>query len=155
MSQEQIIARRPLSTCEWILFSLVLGIAIVLAIWMVIGQARRMRPADSLPRAAGLATGSDVKAVVRIDSITGNQFVAALLRRQTDSVYCLLPRGPDSEISVAFGPKTSIVMGKTHDIAKDAVVQVAGKVDEKHIVQAAQIVILTGYVRVPEKLCQQ
>jgi hypothetical protein len=155
MNQPQVqVSRRPLSRPQWILFAFLVGIAAALAIRTVLASAERMHPAASPPGAAAIAASRDLKAVVRIDSVTGSAFTGTMLRRQSDTDYCLLPKGPDSEISVTFGPNSSIVMGQARDLTKRAVVQVAGLVDAAHVVEAKQIVILTGYIRVAEKPCQ-
>jgi len=51
-------------------------------------------------------------------------------------------------VTVRWNAQTKIVMGKETDIHAGAIVHVTGTVRNDHAIQAEQVVILTGYVKV-------
>ena len=121
-----------------------------------LGSPRRSgaRPADEHCRHNGLGvrvhfTGFFSEAVVRLESVKGNELKGTLLERQSDTVY-LLPSERTPVIAVLTSD-TSVVMGKPQEIAVGVVVQLGGTIDANHVLQTNQVVILTGYVRVSQK----
>jgi hypothetical protein len=97
-----------------------------------------------------IAPGSSAKAVVRLDSVKGEELKGTLLEKQSDTVYRVPFRRTVAVIAV-LTPDASVLMGKPQDIAVGAVVQLAGTIDASHILQTNQVVILTGYVRLSQK----
>jgi hypothetical protein len=138
-------------TLKWMIFLVVLACLAAWAIRGVLVRARRMSTADT----SGLffesiAPGSSAKAVVRLDSVKGEELKGTLLEKQSDTVY-RVPFKRTAAVIAVLTPDASVVMGKPQDIAVGAVVQLAGTIDASHIFQTNQVVILTGYVRLSQK----
>jgi hypothetical protein len=113
--------------------------------------SQRMSTADTSDSLfESIAPGSSAKAVVRLDSVKGEELKGTLLEKQSDTVYRVPFRRTVAVIAV-LTPDASVVMGKPQDIAVGAVVQLAGTIDASHILQTNQVVILTGYVRLSQK----
>jgi hypothetical protein len=98
---------------------------------------------------ARTAPGSPAKAVIRLDQVAGDYLKGTLLEQQSDTAY-RVPIGIGPAVVAILTPETSIVMGRPQDIAAGSVVQLAGTLDEDHILRAKQVVILTGYVHLSE-----
>jgi hypothetical protein len=86
----------------------------------------------------------ETRIVIEVDSAEQGRIHGKMLDRQDDTHY----RRTAKPVVVNWGGETKIVMGKIEDIRSGAIVHVAGKVAADRSVQAAQIVILTGYVQV-------
>lgn len=141
------VKRAPVETIfRWAIFFVLLAVATGWAVKSVLARSSRMKAADSSVQAfSAAAPGSTVKAVVKIDAVTGQSLKATLLEKVSDSVYCK-PRSGESGITAVLSSEFSVVMGKAQDIAPGAIVQLAGAVDGHHVVNVTQVVILTGYV---------
>ena len=139
------------ASLKWMVFLLVLVSVSVWAVRGILVRAQRMITAGtSASTFASISPGSLAKAVVRLESVQGEQLKGTLLIKQSDTAYHLPPERTPNVIAV-LTPDTSVVMGKPQDIAAGAVVQLAGKIDADHVLQATQVVILTGYVSVSQK----
>ena len=139
------------TSLKWVIFLAALA---AVAVWAVRGvwvRAQQMSTADTTASAfASIAPGSSAKAVVRLDSVKGNELKGTLLERQSDTVYHL-PSATTRPVIAVLTPDTSVVMGRPQDIAVGAVVQLAGTIGANHVLQPTQVVILTGYVRVSQE----
>ncbi len=148
MDSQQIRVNQ--TSLKWIIFLAVLASVAVWAVHGVLVRAQQMSTADTTASAfASISVGSSAKAVVRLESVNGNEVKGTLLGRQSDTVY-LLPSAMTPPVIAVLTPDTSVVMGKPQDIAVGAVVQLAGTIGANHVLQTSQVVILTGYVRVSQ-----
>jgi hypothetical protein len=146
-SQQFRINETPL---KWIIFLAVLAAVAVWAVRGVLVRAQQMSTADTTDSAfASISPGSSAKAVVRLESVKGNELKGTLLERQSDTVY-LLPSERTPPVIAVLTSDTSVVMGKPQEIAAGVVVQLGGTIDANHVLQTNQVVILTGYVRVSQ-----
>jgi hypothetical protein len=135
---------------RWVLFLLLLAVAMGWAAKSLLARSSRMKMADISAQAfSTLAPGDKMMAVARIDTVTEQNLKATLLERVNDSVY-RKSRARGSSITAVLTPETSVAMGKSEDIVPGAIVQLAGTVDGDHVLHASQVVILTGYVRLAE-----
>jgi hypothetical protein len=135
---------------RWAVFLLLLAAAMSWAAKGVLLRAGRMKAADTSALAfAAIAPGSATKAVVRLDRVAGDKLDGTLLERQSETVYAR-PRHSGLAVSAILSAETPVVMGKPQDIVPGAIVQLAGTLDDKHVLHAKQVVILTGYVRLAE-----
>lgn len=138
------------SIVKWSLFLLLLAVVMVWAVRGVVLRVDRMKAADTQASALFAETaGTQTKAVVLLDGVTGRDLKGRLLKRETDTIYHQ-PRTNDSAITAFLTPETSVVMGKAEDIVPGAIVQLTGILDAHHALQTKQIVILTGYVHLSE-----
>jgi hypothetical protein len=139
------------TSLKWIIFLAVLAAVAVWAVHGVLVRAQQMSTAETTVSAfPSISPRSSAKAVVRLESVKGNELKGTLLERQSDTVY-LLPSERTSLVIAVLTSDTSVVMGKPRDIAVGAVVQLGGTIDANHVLQTNQVVILTGYVRVSQK----
>jgi hypothetical protein len=139
------------TSLKWIIFLALLAAVGVWAIRGVLVRVQQMTTADTTASTlASNSPGSSAKAVVRLESVSGEELKGTLLEKQGDTVY-LLPSESTPTVIAVLTPDTSVVMGKPKDIAVGAVVQLAGVLDADHVLQTNQVVILTGYVRVSQK----
>jgi hypothetical protein len=136
------------TSLKWIIFLAVLAAVAVWAVRNVLVHAQQMSTADTTASTfASISPGSSARAVVRLESVKGNELKGTLLVRQNDTVY-LLPSDRTTPVIAVLTSDASVVMGKPQDIAVGAVVQLGGTIDAHHVLQTNQVVILTGYVRV-------
>jgi hypothetical protein len=139
------------TSLKWIIFLAVLSAVAAWAVRGILVRAQQMSTADTTASAfASISSGSSAKAVVRLESVKGNELKGTLLERQSDTVY-LLSSDRTPPVIAVLNSDTSVVMGKPQDIAVCAVVQLGGTIDANHILQTNQVVILTAYVRVSQK----
>jgi hypothetical protein len=139
------------TSLKWIIFLAVLAAVAVWAVRGVLVRAQQMSTAETTVSAfPSISPGSSAKAVVRLESVKGNELKGTLLERQSDTVH-LLPYERTPLVIAVLTSDTSVVMGKPRDIAVGAVVQLGGTIDANHVLQTNQVVILTGYVRVSQK----
>jgi hypothetical protein len=89
-------------------------------------------------------THDEAKVVVEIVDASLRKFSGRLLEQKDESHYV---RTGES-VEASWDKDTKMVMGKGEDVRAGAIVHITGKVTEDHSVAAAQIVILTGYVKV-------
>lgn len=138
---------KPLA--PWIVFILALCITIGWAARSIAVGAQQMKAADTrASEFAAFKPGDHAKAVVQIEKVEGNEIAGILLERKSDTEY----RKPEIEsclrIRALLSEGTSVVMGKPSDITPKATVQIDGIVNDKHVLLASQVAILTGYVTV-------
>jgi hypothetical protein len=135
------------ATLRGVLFFIVLAVVAGWAAWSVVVLGRQMRPADT-PAVAfrALPSGQSAKAVVFLSRVDHGKLSGTLLQPESDTVY----RRPAeaTQVDAEMTPDTAVVMGVPQDIAPGAVVQLAGTLDGRHVLQTRQIVILTRDVRV-------
>jgi hypothetical protein len=138
------------TSLKWIIFLAVLSAVAAWAVRGILVRPQQMSTADTTASAfASISSGSSAKAVVRLESVKGNELKGTLLKRQSDTVY-LLPSERTPPVIAVLTSDTSVVMGKPQDIAVGAVIQLGGTIDANHVLQTNQVVILTGYVRVSQ-----
>jgi hypothetical protein len=109
-------------------------------------RAGAMRPATTTAAAVFSAQpGAHIKLVARVDhSVSLNTYAAQLLESRAEGSYRVTPE----RLRIALSADTSVVMGSAADLQPGAVVQASGALDGARTLQARQIVILTGYVRI-------
>lgn len=139
----------PRKTGRWVL---VLAVATAFTIATAISVGRRtMRMTSAMAAAADqnafakLAPGSKTQAVVELTS--SNQKGDAqgkLLDREREDLY----RRTATQVAIHYNDSTPVIMGKREDIHANAIVHVKGTVSDDHSIEAEQIVVLTGYVKV-------
>lgn len=131
---------------RWTLFLLLLVVSAGWALRSVLARSQQMKPAETTASAwAAMAPGTETKAVVSIDEVSGTTLHATILERESDTVY-LKPSTPGPKVTAILSTETSVAMGKAEDIVPGAIVQVAGTLDDCHVLRTTQVVILTGYV---------
>jgi hypothetical protein len=100
--------------------------------------------AAQAPELNSAARGATVKLVIEIASVSSTDLRGRILSKKTDEVYVRT----DTQASVHWSDQSKLVMGKSADVHSGAVVHVTGKVRQDRTIDADQIVILTGYVKV-------
>ena len=86
-----------------------------------------------------------VKIVVEIsDTDARGGMHGTLLEKRTEQLYLRTK----TSVTVRSTPETKLVMGKREDVREGAVVHVTGRLTGDGRIDAQQIVILTGYVKV-------
>lgn len=131
--------------------SLLLGLLIVgvlAALFIPFFLARTMM-GNSVPttstQLAGAVPGLLVKVVCRVSSVSADNIITtALLTHNDDGSYS----SAQKTLRVRWNPGQPVVMGSSQDVRQGAVLQVSGRVGNDGIIQAEQIVILTGAVTV-------
>jgi hypothetical protein len=117
-----------------------------LVVWKSGSMAKRMSAAASNARNfSQSAVGSQAKFVLEIQEASADgRITGKLLEKKTEEVYARTA----TLVTVQSDAQTKMVMGKTADVNAGAVVHVTAMVQKDHNLQAEQIVILTGYVKV-------
>lgn len=139
------------TSLKWTIFLALLAAVTVLAVRGVLVRAQQMSTADTTASEfASISPRSSAKAVVRIESVKGNELKGTLLERQSDTVY-LLPSERTPPVIAVLTSDTSVAMGEPQDITEGAVVQLGGTIGVNHALQTSEVVILSGYVRVSQK----
>jgi len=136
---------------RWTLFLLLLVVTAGWAFRTVLARAQQMKTAETQASAwAAMAPGTVTKAVVRIDEVRGTTLRATTLERRSDTVY-LRSSALSSCVTAILSPETSLAMGEAEDIVPGAIVQLAGTLDDRHVLRTAQVVILTGYIHLEKE----
>jgi hypothetical protein len=130
-------------------FAFVVSVVLLFAIvgWRSGSTAKRMATvaASNEQDLSRSAVASEVKLVLEIGEmgaegkITGN-----LLQKKTEEIYTRTT----TPVTVQSNARTKLVMGKAADVHAGAVVHVSGTVQKDYTIEAEQVVILTGYVKV-------
>jgi hypothetical protein len=131
----------------WVVLLTALALLAGLAMWRTADRAMKMKSATSAgpDQFAALKPGETTKVVLEVTySTSPTNLQGKLLEKKTETVY----RRTAELVEVAFDAKTPVVMGKTADLRPGAVIHVSGTVNASHVLEATQIVILTGYVQV-------
>jgi hypothetical protein len=122
---------------------IVIGAVVTLAVRETGRAASRMQPRSTPGETLRTApAGTSVDVMLRLQSVEGAQVKGALLEKRGGAYADV-----GSEVEVRLTPNTGVVMGGPADIKRGAVVQIAGVMDDRHIVVARQVVVLTGYVK--------
>ena len=127
----------------------VLGIATVAV--ALVGESV-MRRADSMQasdtseaRFMAAKPGELVKAVVRVDALTGATALSAtLLAKKTESEFT----PTSANLHAQWNSQTKFVMGAAGDLKPGTVIEVIGPLGEGRGVTANELVILSPYVHV-------
>ena len=130
----------------WFVLIAVVILLVGVAVWDSARMSVSMSAAASDEKQfAQTAPGTAIKIVVEIaTSATEGTLKGKLLQKKTEEIYTRTA----SSVAVRWDTQTKIVMGKEADIHPGAVVHVTGTVRDDHAIQADQVVILTGYVKV-------
>ena len=134
-------------TPAWILLLTTLALLAGLAMWRTADRAMKMKssPTAGPGQFAALKPGEAAKVVLEVTySTSATNLQGTLLEKKTETVY----QRTGQSVEVAFDDKTPVVMGKAADIHPGAVIHVSGAVNASQVLEAKQIVILTGYVKV-------
>ena len=136
---------------RWTLFLLLLDVSADWAFRAVQAHAQQMKPAETPASAwAAMALGTETKAVVCVDQVSGTKVQATILERQSDTVY-RKSSAISSGVAAILSPEASVAMGRAEDIVPGAILQLAGMLDDRHVLHARQVVILTGYVHLEKE----
>lgn len=126
-------------------------VMLILLLALVVGKSGSMAKRMSTVTAsngqdfAHSATGSQVEFVVEIrEAGADGKITGELLEKKTEEIYTRTT----TPVTVQWNAQTKMVMGKAADVRSGALVHVTGTVQKDHSLQAKQIVILTGYVKV-------
>lgn len=141
----QPTARKPFAT-PWMVLTLAVLVLIAGAALYVTCRSsgmQRAAAATGMPFAS-LKPGDGAKLVLRLNVLTAGGADATNLQKQSETKY----RCTAEKIHMAFSDTTPVVMGNHEDIRPGAVVHVTGVVGKSHELEAAKIVVLTGYVQV-------
>jgi hypothetical protein len=128
----------------WVLMAVVI-MAAAWAAWKAMG---RMNSMDASAAAASqfeqFKPGDTAKIMVEVSEAGAGTLTGKILEKESETVY----KRSEKLARVSYSPDTKVVMGKTADIKPAAVLHITGAVGNDHALQAQQIVVLTGYVRV-------
>jgi|SRR5271166_1892248 len=129
----------------WVVMLAVLAALSLAFVWRGAGRMMRMQTqAASHAEFVQMKAQDDAKIVVEVTEAAEGRIHGKLLEKDDETHY----RRTANPADITWGKDAKIVMGKAEDIHAGAIVHVTGRVGADHGVQAAQIVILTGYVRV-------
>lgn len=131
----------------WFAIIAVIALLAIFAVWKSASMSKSMSAAAASDEKQVLqsAPGTKTKFVLEIGepSVEGT-IRGQLLQKKTEEIYARTT----TSVTVQFNAQTNFVMGKKSDIHAGAVVHITGTVKDVHCVQAEQIVILTGYVKI-------
>jgi hypothetical protein len=132
---------RPL----WVILLLILAASSAAFVWRGAEQALRMQTGMAgESQVAHLKPLQAAAVVVEVAQTAGNELHGHLLEKQDDTHYSREPE----EATIRWNATTRIVMGQAADVRPGAVLHVTGTVANDRGVDARQVVILTGYVKV-------
>jgi len=146
MTETKVRPNRSRARRVWFVLIAVVILLVGVAVWNSARMSVSMSAAASDEKQfAQAAPGTATKIVVEIaTSATEGTLKGKLLQKKTEEIYTRTA----SSVAVRWDTQTKIVMGKEADIHPGAVVHVTGTVRDDHAIQADQVVILTGYVKV-------
>ncbi len=135
-------SNRPL----WIFLLAALAALSLGFVWSGVGRMMRMQTqAANHAEFAQLKARDEAKIVLEVkETAPEGRLRGNLLEAKDETHYARTAK----QVDVGWGKDTKIVMGKAEDIRMGAVLHVTGKVAADYSLQASQIVILTGYVKV-------
>jgi uncharacterized protein YdeI (BOF family) len=130
----------------WFAIIAVIALLAIFAVWKSASMSKSMSAAASDEKQVlQSAPGTKTKFVLEIGEPTAEGTIRGqLLQKKTEEIYARTT----TSVTVQFNAQTNFVMGKKSDIHAGAVVHITGTVKDDHRVQAEQIVILTGYVKI-------
>jgi len=135
---------------KWTIFLVLLVALTGWAIRRVLARAQQMRTADtSASTFNNIAPGLPLNAVLRLDQVNNKELKGMLLMKDSDTLYLRPPEGAPA-ITAILTPAASVVIGKPQDIVPGAIVQIAGTIDENHVLRTNEVAILTRYVRLSQ-----
>jgi hypothetical protein len=134
------------TTRIWIVLLVALAVLSFLAMRRSMGRAIGMKAETTASSSLSqLKPGDEAKVVLELTHVTqAASLEGNVLEKQTETVY----RRTGTTIKIAFDASTPVVMGKTSDVHKGAVVHLTAKMTNDHALHAEQVVVLTGYVKV-------
>jgi uncharacterized protein YdeI (BOF family) len=130
----------------WFVLTAAVLLLVALAVWNSARMSISMSAAASDEQQfAQTAPGTNTKIVVEIaESAPEGTAKGKILQEKTKELYTRTT----SSATLRWNTQTKIVMGKEADIHPGAVVHVTGTIRNDRAIQAEQLVILTGYVKV-------
>jgi hypothetical protein len=130
----------------WLLLGAVAIGLVLLAAWRSMRMSGDMSAAASASQDLEQAKpGTISKAVVEIGEVSSDgTIVGRILKPKSEEMYSRTT----ALVRVRSDSQTKIVMGKSSDAHAGAVIYITGRVQSDHSLEAQQIVILTGYVKV-------
>jgi hypothetical protein len=129
----------------WVGLLLAGGVAAVLVPFLLVSTTMGADPAlQSASQFALASPDTRVAIALEVTSLpSGTLLTGALLQKNADGSYTRTAQ----QATVRWSGE-QLVMGSRNDIRQGAIVQVSGLVGSDSIVQASQIVVLTGFVQV-------
>jgi hypothetical protein len=130
----------------WFVLVAVVVLLFSLVAWKSGSMAKSMSAAASNDQDYSTsAVGSQTKIVLEIgEAGADGKMTGKLLEKRTEEIYLRTT----TRVTMRSNAQTKMVMGKMADVHAGAVVHVTGTVQKDRSVDAEQIVILTGYVKV-------
>jgi hypothetical protein len=131
----------------WFVLIAVMVLLAIFAVWKSASMSKSMSAAAASDEKQVLQStpGTKTKFVVEIGEPSAEGTIRGkLLEKKTEEIYARTA----TAVTVQFNAQTNIVMGKKSDIHPGAVVHITGVIKDDRSVQAEQIVILTGYVKI-------
>jgi hypothetical protein len=143
MTENQVVGR---PRRVWFALVTMVAVLMALAVWNSARKSLSMSAAASDEKQfAQAAPGTSTKIVMEIsESASDGTAKGRVLQKKTEEIYTRTA----SNVTLRWTAQTKVVMGKEADIHTGAVVHVTGTVRNDHAIQAEQVVILTGYVKV-------
>ena len=133
------------TTRIWMVLLVALALLSFFAMRRSLSKAMGMQAETTVGTASQLKPGDEMKVVLELTHVTAADSVEGnVLEKQTETVY----RRTGNTLKLSFDAATPVVMGNPTDVHEGAVVHVTAKMADDHMLRAAQIVILTGYVKV-------
>ncbi len=130
----------------WFVLVAVVILLFSLVVWRSGSLAKSMSAAASNDQDYSTsAVGNQTKIVLEIGEAGANgKMTGKLLEKKTEEIYARTT----TRVIVEWNAQTKMVMEKVGDVHAGAVVHVTGTVQKDRSIDAEQIVILTGYVKV-------
>lgn len=142
------VEQRNAGYISWKLALLILLVSLLVgfAIWRATHFAESMAVvADSVKDVQQAKPEEKSKIVLEVEDANQQGTIhGKLLQKKTEEIYTRTA----TEVVVHSSSDAKMVMGKREDVHKSAVVHVTGTVRADKSINAEQIVILTGYVKV-------
>jgi hypothetical protein len=129
-----------------LVISLVILLLLVAAVWRASRVMHSMTVvADSAKEMRQAKPETKTRVVVEIADVDGNGLIhGTLLEKKTEELYART----QTSVTAQWSSNTKMVMGNREDVRKGAVVHITGERGSDGRIEAEQIVILTGYVKV-------
>ena len=109
------------SVLKWTVFLFLLAMVMAWAVRGVLDRAWRMQTASTSASVfARMTPGTQAKAIIRLDQVAGEKLKGTLLERESDTAY-RVPIGSGPAVAAVLTPETSVVMGRSQDIAAGAI----------------------------------
>jgi hypothetical protein len=131
----------------WLVLVAMVVLLFAFVIWKSGSMAKQMSTmaASNEQEIAQSAVGAQTKFVLEVGATSAEgRMTGNLLEKKAEEIYARTT----TPVTVQWNAQTKIVMAKMADVHAGAVVHVTGTVQKDHSIDAEQIVILTGYVKV-------